>query len=376
MNKHNSDTDTDDSVSDNSGNFMLIPESGAAHLLWLEKDENVKKRRDEKEKKRGKILKQVELSSWCILSHTRGTCLEGILLAPLFWISMALYVGMRMHARVSDDVPDQLKFWENSEISVLGGFLSFFLVLFVNQTNIRFLQMYGLSKACGGRIQDIAALASTQFPKDLAEQIVRHVNAAHIAGYVGLDGPSYNKRNFFDHYNYKHKLITPEEMKQLAHHTKKDPEWSGPGVMKELVIWCNRDVGVAKKKGYIDSIEAKDMHDRILQFRAAMDGIYNYCEQPPHFFYIHFLCLLSTFYLPIFAIDNALSAGWGDNTDWLVEILNGCIVFVQCIFVIGLRLLGQKMVNPYGDDNEDLRVTSYVEATLNISKVVIDIDST
>lgn len=79
-------------------------------------------------------------------------------------------------------------------------------------------------------------------------------------------------------------------------------------------------------------------------------GIYDYCDQPPHFFYIHFLCLLSAFYLPIFAIDQAYRSGWGANSSIGIEFLNGIIVLLQCVFCVGLRLLGQKMVDPYGDD--------------------------
>jgi len=133
--------------------------------------------------------------------------------------------------------------------------------------------------------------------------------------------------------------MTEEEMDQISH---LDMD-SGSDVLKELVTWCQRDVGAAKKAGYIDSHEATEYHDRILAFRAAMDGIYDYCDQPPHFFYIHFLCLLSAFYLPLFAIDNAYSAGWGSETSWGIEVLNGIIVLLQCVFVVGLRLLGQKM---------------------------------
>ena len=133
--------------------------------------------------------------------------------------------------------------------------------------------------------------------------------------------------------------MTDEEMEQISH---LDMD-SGSDVLKELVTWCQRDVGAAKKAGYIDSHEATEYHDRILAFRAAMDGIYDCCDQPPHFFYIHFLCLLSAFYLPLFAIDNAYSAGWGSESSWNIDILNGIIVLLQCVFVIGLRLLGQKM---------------------------------
>jgi hypothetical protein len=68
-------------------------------------------------------------------------------------------------------------------------------------------------------------------------------------------------------------------------------------------------------------------------------------SQPIHFFYIHFLSLLTAIYLPIFAISNAYSAGTGDEVHWSTDLLCGIIVMLQSIFVIGLRLLGQKMVS-------------------------------
>lgn len=47
---------------------------------------------------------------------------------------------------------------------------------------------------------------------------------------------------------------------------------------------------------------------------SYLQGMYDYTDQPPHFFYIHFLVLLSALYLPLFAIDTAYAAGWGDET--------------------------------------------------------------
>ncbi|GFH51254.1 hypothetical protein CTEN210_07730 [Chaetoceros tenuissimus] len=317
------------------------------------------------EEKRREILKRVEKPAWRILFYRSGTCLKGLALDPLIYITLAVYIGIRVYARLSKDEPADLEIWGKSNIAVLGGFLSFFLVLFVNQTNTRFLEMYGFSKAASGRTQDVAGMASTQFPQELAENIIRHMNAAHVAGYCGLGGP-YSKKHFFDHYNKEWNMLTEKEMDQLAHYDWND----GSDVLKELCTWCQRDVGLAKKLGHIDSMEAVELHTRIVAFRAAMDGIYDYCDQPPHFFYIHFLCLLSAFYLPIFAIDNGFKGGWGAYSSIGIEILNGIIVLLQCIFVIGLRLIGQKMADPYGDDHEDLSVKTYVETTLHICRII------
>ena len=129
-----------------------------------------------------------------------------------------------------------------------------------------------------------------------------HLNAAQITGYVGLNaighGSPYSKSNFFDYYNSQYHLLTPEEMKILSH-----IEMETGLFMKELVTWCQLDVKKAQKAGHIDEYMAIEMNQRILQFRASMDGMYDYTDQPPHFFYLHFLVLLSTIYLPLFAID-------------------------------------------------------------------------
>lgn len=315
---------------------------------------------------------QAELPFWRILLFYSGTCIKEITTDGLVWLTMSIYIGIRIFANVIDYVPTSVDLWAGANIGVLGGFLSFFLVLFVNQTNGRFLEMYGFNKACSGRIQDVAGLAKTQLPAEVADRLVRHFNAAQIAGYVGLNaigsGSPYSKAYFFDHYNREYKLLTEEEMRLLDHH---DMDNSGL-CMKELVTWCQDDVSMARRDGHLDMVQEQFYHDRILAFRAAMDGMYDYTDQPPHFFYIHFIVLLSSIYLPLFAIDAAYTAGWGAETYVGLDVLNGIIVLLQCIFVVGLRSLGTKMIDPYGEDLEDLSVILYVESTLEICSTIMN----
>mmetsp|Transcript_10483 Transcript_10483/g.15903 ORF Transcript_10483/g.15903 Transcript_10483/m.15903 type:complete len:390 (+) Transcript_10483:93-1262(+) len=327
------------------------------------------------EKKRREILLRAELPFWRIIMFWSGTCLKEIASDSLVWLTISIYVGIRIYANRIDYVPESVEMLSKTNIGILGGFLSFFLVLFVNQTNGRFLDMYGFSKACSGRLQDIAGVARAQLPPEVGQKLVRHFNAAHVAGYVGLNaigmGSPYSKTFFFDHYNADNKLVTPlltpEELNVLSHH---DMDNSGL-CMKELVTWCQMDVVQARKDGYLDSYQEKFMHSKILDFRAAMDGMYDYTDQPPHFFYIHFLVLLSALYLPLFAIDTAYAGGWGADKAIGLDILQGIIVFLQCIFVVGLRSLGTKMIDPYGDDLEDLSVINYVEGTLEICATIM-----
>mmetsp|Transcript_34880 Transcript_34880/g.74394 ORF Transcript_34880/g.74394 Transcript_34880/m.74394 type:complete len:388 (-) Transcript_34880:75-1238(-) len=324
------------------------------------------------EKQRRDILLRAELPFWRILIFWSGTCLREISTDVLVWITLAIYATIRIHANSVYDVPDYVDLFEESNISILGGFLSFFLVFFVNQTNSRFLEMYGFSKAASGRVQDVAGLARAQLPPEIGDAIVRHLNAAQIAGYVGLNaigqGSPYSRNHFFDVYDEQYKLLTPEERKMIEHH-----DMNNSGLcMKELCTWCQVEVAEAREAAHLNDYQERLLHERILAFRAAMDGMYDYTDQPPHFFYIHFVDLLSALYLPLFAINTAYSAGWGKECYLGLDVLNGLIVLLQCIFVVGLRSLGTKMIDPYGDDLVDLSVILYVEATLEICDTIMN----
>lgn len=202
---------------------------------------------------------------------------------------------------------------------------------------------------------DITQICAPAFPKASSSRLVRYLNAAHVAGYVGLSR-TYSKQEFFDKLNEKYQLLNADEMKRIG---ALDMDY-GTDAFHELVSWCMMDIETAFRQNHIDAREKSALKDKATQFRSTMDGLYDYSDQPIHFFYIHFLCLLSTVYLPLFAAENAFGAGTGYNVHWTWDLLAGMIVLVQAIFVIGLRLLGQKMSDPFGDDLEDLSVLTYV----------------
>ena len=105
----------------------------------------------------------------------------------LVWFTLALYVALRVVAHALEEAPEQIAYFETSGISIIGGFLSFFLVMFVDQVNARFLEMYGFSMAVSRKIQDVALRAHEVLPVEYATRLVRRLNAAHVAGYVGLN---------------------------------------------------------------------------------------------------------------------------------------------------------------------------------------------
>jgi len=269
---------------------------------------------------------------------------------------IAIYVAVRLQAHFGNLPAYVEQIGEASDIGILGSFLSFFLVFFVNQSNSRFNEMYKKTAEIRRRILDTASMAAITMPPAQALRLVRYLNAAHAAGYVGLS-ITYTQASFFDELNRSLGLLTPSEM---AYIDQCDMDHRGD-CFREITNWAMMDIRTAEKtdeviEGRVSSV----LYGRIMEFRAAMDNLYDYCDQPIHFFYIHFLCLLTSVYVPIFAISTAYSAGTGDQTHWSADVLYGLIVFMQAIFVIGLRLLGQKMMDPFGDDVEDLSVLKYI----------------
>ena len=118
------------------------------------------------------------------------------------------------------------------------------------------------------------------------------VASAHICGYVGLSDV-YQKQNLFDKFNVEHGLLTEKEMGRLKQYDMD----AGSGTFKELCTWCQLEVSKAKKARHLDSHEAEKLHHHVLELRAGMDGLYDHCDQPTHFFYIHF-CKCVTSNLP------------------------------------------------------------------------------
>ena len=132
------------------------------------------------EEERRAILKKVEWPFLRILFSFEGTCLRALVCDWLVWATMVLFIVVRIQARFSDKEPAMAEELSDTDINVLGGFLSFFLVLFVNQTNTRFFDMYNLSKKCSGQCQDVAGLARSMMPLQDARRLVRYMNAGML----------------------------------------------------------------------------------------------------------------------------------------------------------------------------------------------------
>ena len=134
------------------------------------------------------------------------------------------------------------------------------------------------------------------------------MNAAHAAGYVGLSD-TYSKEHFFDELDRRLGLLTATERDRVA---KLEMDRGGD-CFREIMTWALRLMTRAQQAGRTDALTAGMLREKLVAFRDSMDSLYDFADQPVPFYYIHFLSVLSTLYLPLFAVNLAYGAGMGDG---------------------------------------------------------------
>lgn len=328
----------------------------------------------ELDRQRGELTQIVEESNvFKVLHHWAGTILNEVIYDAVFWMTLILYAALRVWERLSNRNNDDGEATYHPETEVLdslpivGGFLTLFLVFFVNQNHARYYDFHGDTMFIMGRICDLSALTVSSLPIERARRINRYCNAAHVIMYAGLS-EHLRDGKVVQNLCRDYALLTPGEtsrMETLGFTNGK------AGACFELLTWAMMDVNRALKAGLIDSMLAHEMRDQIVTFRSKIAKIFVTTLCPIPFFYVHFLSLLTAIYLPLFALMVSFKTGSVD-IPWYAEIVGVALVLLQNLFVVGLRMLGQQLGNPYGDDFIDIQTTTYIIMVLSTSNRILE----
>ena len=305
------------------------------------------------------LLRKSEHPAWKIICNWHGTILPIIVADPFLWLNLLLYVLIRVMSSEDGRVADFLKGLLDSDpelLKTIGNFLSFFLVFFVVQNNTRFCEMYEFSMAAKGNILSCASIARANLPEADGLQIVRHLNAAFAAGFVGLSD-AYTYDGYFKEVNKTLILLNADEMERVAN-CKMD---MGGSCYREIIQWVQIEINELTDSRALDYQTAKLMKSQLLKLQSNISQLYNYKDQPLIFFYIHLVVFVSVLYLPLFTIHSASKLK--PNSSVATDLVTGTMIFLQSVFVIGLRELGKKLSDPFGMDYEDLSVMHYVTFT-------------
>ena len=309
-----------------------------------------------------------------------GTMIPDMLTSPLAWGMAAEYIIIRVLLKkkiifVGVDVPQI----NTTIISIVGSFMSFFLVFFLSQAYTRFMAQYTVSKNLLKCINRIAYGAKNSLPFSEAMRLVRYLNAAHIAGYVGLSN-AYSVENLFHPLNDKYHLLTDKEVERL----KSIDMDAGSSALREIVGWCfnliydnyrkgneskENDVKAAAASSSMDFITFQTFLSDLYQFNGSFADLFNYAEQTFPFSYMHLLVVINAMYLIIITYTIATFMSVGDNV--FPDLLGAFILMSNLVFVTGMREIGGHMIDPYGNDVTDLSIISYIQAGVKSSMEIL-----
>jgi len=112
------------------------------------------------------------------------------------------------------------------------------------------------------------------------------------------------------------------------------------------------------------------MMDELLAFRNLMSSLFTFADQTFPFSYIHLTLMISAIYLPLFAYCTATFLP--TNGDYyFTHLLGALFVSINIVFVVGVREIGRQMIDPYGEDLQDLMTIQYLENGLNDSRRIM-----
>ena len=320
-----------------------------------------------------------------------GTILPYLLASPVAWGTIVLYIVLRilLHQKqilVGVNLPEI----NTNVISIVGGFMSFFLVFFLSQAYSRFMAQYTISKNLVKCLIRITYAAKNTLPYPDALRLVRFMNAAHIAGYVGLSS-AYSVYNMFLPLNIQYTLLTEKEVERLLHIDMD----AGAMALREVVGWSLHivysnyrrskqlyrsqqlgfsplDYGKNKKddreidnestfdgcESDLEFVSFQNLISDIYQFNGSFADLFNYSEQSFPFSYMHLLVLINGLYLILITYTVATFISVGNSI--FPDLLGAFLLVSNLIFVTGLREIGFHLIDPYGHDVTDLSILSYL----------------
>lgn len=254
-----------------------LGKTASVHGLRLVENQPIpdRKKLTEVEFRRKELLKRGTRSQLVVLCSWRGTVLRWSLRSPVCWLTILTYAICRILIRMNTVSLDQLPEVSTAQVGVLSGFLNFFLVFYVGHGYSRFNTQYGSSMSMEGRIFDTCAMAAAAMPRASAHRLMRHINGAHVLGYVGLSD-TYNVNNFLRHFQRANQLFTVAEWARI----RAIGADGGGAACREAIVWAIQDIQAEAKAGNIGSSLELALMEQVCRLRGSIGTLYDYNYQP------------------------------------------------------------------------------------------------
>jgi len=234
---------------------------------------------------------------------------------------------------------------------VLAGVLTFLGVFFLNQCFTRWSEQWVLTCIGGGQVMTAASLLRGYVPQgnQQANQIVRYMNAAHALAYVGLpQGKEYTYGWFLaivDEFN----LLDKHDIELVASMQAEQ----GPAASFELSRWCLAVANQLRLQGLLTDHQSDSVAGAIVKQRESLAALHYYDSLPIPFAYYNIV----TWTLLMFRPSSSYYFSVEYANEWYFSW--AAVLFVNLVLV-GVITLAEQLATPYGIDDVDISVSSFV----------------
>lgn len=309
------------------------------------------------------LFRTRQTNSFIIMSTYYGTVFQSTIKSVQLWFSLLLYITLRILHRT--EVVDIRSFppADLTYTAVMGSFLSFFLVFFASESYSRYKIQYDISMRCQSDIFDIVTRVRMCVPFNVSMAVTRYLNTAHTLAYCGVSA-TYNSKNLFLPINSIYKLLTDEELERVLD-IGIDPTGTA---YREVLAWTCEVLRDQVVQSVVSERIAENTIKIILNLRKELTRLYEYADQPIPFFYLHLVFFISLLYIPVFAYTVAVAVQDSVSQEDAVEIVGLLVIFMNGLFILGIRESGYQFADPYGSDPLALSVMHYVTYTAQMTR--------
>eukprot|EP00854_Cymbomonas_tetramitiformis_P018341 gene18341-21874_t len=196
-------------------------------------------------------------------------------------------------------------------------------------------------------------------------RLYRYLNAAHALAYVGLS-PAYGKEHLWDILQDNKQLLTHAENERVI---SLDLE-AGGSASREVVSWICIHLSAECKAGRLNKQNKQLLLEKVVALRASYATLYDLADQPVPFFYAHLIALMTYVYLPLYSYALATDDSAAD-TSKPHEFMGTLLIMFNGLFFVGLRVIAERMQEPFGAEIEHLSVMHYIVETEKGSRRII-----
>mmetsp|Transcript_47144 Transcript_47144/g.102593 ORF Transcript_47144/g.102593 Transcript_47144/m.102593 type:complete len:378 (+) Transcript_47144:45-1178(+) len=279
-----------------------------------------------------------------VASRFTSTIVQACFLKAEFWLLIVFNWGVAFcwyKNYIPRDEPLLEVPWDLMKIAT--GLLTFFIVFYTNHCFARYSQLYELVRAMLGLVQDISSELMLRCP-DAAprRRALKYIFAGIAIFFHGLgheDGEA-AMQSFEVSQLRSAQLLTEKEIDYIA-------DFEGPRsftVMHWALECIRTDLGTDRER-YL-----KPFSDKVFKIRRNGDEIIQIMDLPMPFQYFHILNLMLSINLIL----------WGYGMGCMDTFFAPAIYFVTTLIFLGMRELSGVLSNPFGDDEVDFPLTTWL----------------